>query len=123
MAMVYTCPEEEKHMDRVITEIGKIAISKIDSDETRLNGYIEDALVESNQESARLFIGNRLTVVNYALFSIGRITYEDWKETITIGAFNHVYCLKSANSLMEAIQEETSPANVIDKLINLFDKN
>lgn len=119
--MISTCPNEEKHMDKVINEIGRIAFSKIDERETSIHGYVESAIVESNQESARLLIGNRLKVDDYVLFNIGRISFEDRGIDVTVGVFNHVFILKSANSLLEAVQEETTPVNVIKKMLDFID--
>lgn len=120
--MISTCPNDEMHMDKVIDEIGRIALSKskIDDSETSLNSYFESAIVESNQESARLLIGKRLKIDDFFLFNIGRLTFEDYGIAVTVGVFNHVFILKSANSLLEDIQEETTPANVIEKMLNFL---
>ena len=114
-ALFFTCPTEEKHVNRVVQEIGRIARNnmKDDSEASMLLGYIESAVIESNEELAKTLIQNHFEVDDYYLIGIGKLTYKHQEAPVTIGVFNRVFYLKRADPLLEAIQEGTSPTNIL----------
>ena len=119
-AMFFTCPPEGEHVDRVVKEIGRIARSNMEDDNgtSMLLGYIESAVVESNEEIAKTLIQNHLEVDDYFLIGIGKLTYKHQEVPVTIGVFNRVFYLKRADPLLEAIQEGTSPTNILRLFID-----
>lgn len=119
-ALFFTCPTEEKHVNRVVQEIGRIARNnmKDDSEASMLLGYIESAVIESNEELAKTLIQNHFEVDDYCLIGIGKLTYKHQEAPITIGVFNRVFYLKRADPLLETIQKGTSPTNILRLFID-----
>ena len=119
-AMFFTYPTEEKHVDRVVQEIGRIARNNMEDDSgtSMLLGYFESAVIESNEELAKTLIQNNFEVDDYFLFGLGKLTYKHQEVPVTIGVFNRVFYLKRADPLLEAIQEGTSPTNILRLFID-----
>ena len=119
-AMFFTCPTEDNHVDRVVKEIGRIARNNMEDDSgtSMLLGYIESAVVESNEEIAKTLIQNHFELDDYYLIGIGKLTYKHQEAPVTIGVFNRVFYLKRADPLLETIQEGTSPTNILRLFID-----
>ena len=66
--MLFTCPEEEKHVDK--------------------------------------YVKSQLKVEDYTLLNVGKMNYDGEKRVVTIGAFNHVFCLVKAYDLLDEIKAQ-----------------
>ena len=102
--MLFTCPEEEKHVDKLTQEIVKISQDEQDDDASlweelgnALAGTIGEAVV-------RVYVKSQLRVEDYKVVNIGKMYYDGEKRVVTIGAFNHVFCLVKAYDLLDEME-------------------
>ena len=104
--MYYTCPEEEKHVDKLTQEIVASANdSQKDDGESNIIEDLGNAIAGTISEKVvHLYVKNQLKVENYTLLNVGRMKYEGENRVVTIGAFNHVFCLVKAYDLLDEIK-------------------
>lgn len=94
--MYITCPEEEMHVEKLTQEILKSSQSP-NSGETNILEDIGNAIVGTISEKATsLYVQNQLKVENHTLLNVGKMKYKGEDRVVTIGAFNHVFCLTKA---------------------------
>ena len=104
--MYYTCPEEEKHVDKLTEEILKSAQDNLKSgEESNLLEDIGNAIVGTLSEKVvRVYVKSQLKVENHTVLNIGKMYYDGEKRVVTVGAFNHVFCLVKAYDLLDEIK-------------------
>lgn len=104
--MFFTCPEEEKHIDKLTQELVKAAQSNPSDGETNIIEDLGNAIVGTLGEKAiRLYVQNQLKVENHTILNLGKMKYEGEERVVTIGAFNHVFCLTKAYDMMEELEQ------------------
>ena len=89
---VVSCPDKESHSEAIMENVNEL----IDEEATKdVTNDTEKALVllASSLVSgiSNLVIDSRLSVDNYFLFSIGRVTFEGESRIVSIGMLNHVF--------------------------------
>ena len=89
---VISCPDKEAHSEAIMENVNEL----IDEEATKdVTNDTEKALVllASSLVSgiSNLVIDSRLSVDNYFLFSIGRVTFEGKSQIVSIGLLNHVF--------------------------------
>ena len=89
---VISCPDKEAHSEAIMENVNEL----IDEETTKdVTNDTEKALVllASSLVSgiSNLVIDSRLSVDNYFLFSIGRVTFEGESRIVSIGMLNHVF--------------------------------
>jgi len=52
----------------------------------------------------QLYVKSQLKVENYYVLNVGKMYYDGEKRVVTIGAFNHVFCLVKAYDLLDEIK-------------------
>lgn len=104
--MYYTCPEEEKHVNKLTQEIVASANeSQKDDGETNIIEDLGNAIAGTISEKVvHLYVKNQLKVENHTLLNVGKMYYDGEKRVVTIGAFNHVFCLVKAYDLLDEIK-------------------
>lgn len=104
--MFFTCPEEEKHIDKLTQEIVASANdNQKDATESNIIEDIGNAIVGTLSEKVvHLYVKSQLKVENYTLLNVGKMYYDGEKRVVTIGAFNHVFCLVKAYDLLDEIK-------------------
>lgn len=105
--MLFTCPEKEEHVDKLTREIVDSAIGdKGNGDEANLLEELGDAIVGTISEAAvRIYVESLLEVEEYKLLNVGKMYYDGENRVVTIGAFNHVFCLVKAYDLKDEIDK------------------
>ena len=104
--MLFTCPEEEKHVDKLTQEIVASAndVQK-DDEESNIIEDIGNAIAGTLSEKVvNLYVKSQLKVEDYTLLNVGKMNYDGEKRVVTIGAFNHVFCLVKAYDLLDEIK-------------------
>ena len=103
--MLFTCTEEQKHVDKLTQEIVDSAQDEQNDDADILEelgnviaGTISEAVV-------RIYVKSQLKVEDYKVLNIGKMYYDGEQRVVTIGAFNHVFCLVKAYDLLDEIQK------------------
>lgn len=106
--MFFTCPEEEKHVDKLTQEIVASANdSQKDDTESNIIEDIGNAIAGTLSEKVvHLYVKSQLKVENYSLVNVGRMYYDGEKRVVTVGAFNHVFCLVKAYDLLDEIKAQ-----------------
>ena len=106
--MLFTCPEEEKHVDKLTKEIVASANdSQKDDSESNIIEDIGNAIAGTISETVvKVYVKSQLKVENYSLVNVGRMYYDGDKRVVTIGAFNHVFCLVKAYDLLDDIKAQ-----------------
>ena len=106
--MLFTCPEEEKHVDKLTKEIVASANdSQKDNSESNIIEDIGNAIAGTLSEKVvHLYVKSQLKVENYYVLNVGKMYYDGDKRVVTIGAFNHVFCLVKAYDLMDEIKAQ-----------------
>ena len=104
--MYYTCPEEEKHVDKLTKEIVEtVQEGQNKGDDSDLLEEIGKALAGTISEKVvHVYVKNQLKVENYTVLNVGKMYYDGEKRVVTIGAFNHVFCLVKAYDLLDEIK-------------------
>ena len=106
--MLFTCPEEKKHVDKLTKEIVASANdSQKDNSESNIIEDIGNAIAGTLSEKVvHLYVKSQLKVDNYYVLNVGKMYYDGDKRVVTIGAFNHVFCLVKAYDLMDEIKAQ-----------------
>ena len=104
--MFFTCPEEEKHVDKLTQEIvASVNDSQKDDAESNIIEDIGNAIAGTLSEKVvHLYVKSQLKVEDYTLLNVGKMNYDGEKRVVTIGAFNHVFCLVKAYDLLDDIK-------------------
>lgn len=104
--MLFTCPKEEKHVEKLTREIVDSALENQNNEsESDLLEDIGNAIAgKISEKVVQLYVKNQLKVENYALLNVGKLYYDGEKRVVTIGAFNHVFCLIKAYDLLDEIK-------------------
>ena len=103
--MFFTCPEEEKHVDKLTQEIVASVNDRKDDTESNIIEDIGNAIAGTLSEKVvHLYVKSQLKVENYTLLNVGKMNYDGERRVVTIGAFNHVFCLVKAYDLIDDIQ-------------------
>jgi hypothetical protein len=101
--MLFTCPPEEKHVEKLTQEIVKS--SQEDNENASLLESIGNAIAGTISEAVvKVYVKNQLEVENYHVLNTGKMYYDGEKRVVTIGAFNHVFCLVKAYDLLDEIK-------------------
>lgn len=101
--MLFTCPEEERHIEKMTHEIVKSSQENnkdagfLESLGNAIAGTISEAVV-------KVYVKSQLKVDNYYVLNVGKMYYDGEKRVVTIGAFNHVFCLVKAYDLLDEIE-------------------
>ena len=106
--MFFTCPEEEKHVDKLTQEIvASVNDSQKDDTESNIIEDIGNAIAGTLSEKVvHLYVKSQLKVENYTLLNVGKMNYDGEKRVVIIGAFNHVFCLVKAYDLLDDIKAQ-----------------
>lgn len=105
--MLFTCPEEEKHVDKLTQEILASANdSQNDDGGSNLLSDLGEAIIGSISEKAvHLYVKNQLEVENHKVLNVGKMYYNGEKRVVTVGAFQHVFCLVKAYDMLDEIEK------------------
>ena len=105
--MFFTCPEEEKHVDKLTQKIVASTNDQKDDAESNIIEDIGNAIAGTLSEKVvHLYVKSQLKVENYTLLNVGKMNYDGEKRVVTIGAFNHVFCLVKAYDLLDDIKAQ-----------------
>ena len=89
---VISCPDKEAHSEAIMENINKLideeATKDVTNDTEKALALLASSLVSG---ISNLVIDSILTVDNYFLFSIGRVTFEGDSRIVSIGMLNHVF--------------------------------
>lgn len=106
VVMLFTCPEEQKHVDKLTQEIVDSAQGEQNDDASLLEelgnvltGTISEAVV-------RIYVKSQLKVEDYKVLNVGRMYYDGEKRVVTIGAFNHVFCLVKTYEMLDEVKQQ-----------------
>ena len=104
--MFFTCPEEERHIDKLTNEIIETAQKgQNNGEDNDLLENLGNAIVETISEKVvHIYVKSQLKVDNYQIINVGKMYYDGEKRVVTIGAFNHVFCLVKAYDLLDEIK-------------------
>ncbi len=103
--MLFTCPEEEKHVDKLTKEIVQSSQSE-QNDDASLLEEIGNTIVGTISESVvRVYVKSQLKVEDYKVLNVGKMYYDGEKRVVTIGAFNHVFCIVKAYDLLDELEK------------------
>lgn len=106
--MIFTCPEREKHVDKLTQEIVELSKESLKNEsDPNLLEEIGGAIVGTiGEKVVNLYVSSQLEVDNYALFSVGKMYYDGEKRMVTIGVFNHVFCIAKVYELRDEIKNK-----------------
>ena len=104
--MFFTCPEEERHIDKLTNEIIETAQKgQNNGEDNDLLENLGNAIVGTISEKVvHIYVKSQLKVDNYQIINVGKRYYDGEKRVVTIGAFNHVFCLVKAYDLLDEIK-------------------
>ncbi|MBQ1759889.1 MAG: DUF4359 domain-containing protein [Prevotella sp.] len=103
--MFFTCPEEEKHVEKLTQEIVKS--SQEDNEDASILESIGNAIAGTISETVvKVYVKSQLKVENYYVLNVGKMYYDGDKRVVTIGAFNRVFCLVKAYDLLDEVKAQ-----------------
>lgn len=89
---VISCPDKEAHSEAIMENINELIDEEATKDVTNESEKALALLASSLVSGiSNLVIDSRLSVNNYFLFSIGRVTFEGESRIVSIGVLNHVF--------------------------------
>ncbi len=100
--MLITCPDSEKHVDRVSEEISEYVHEDLRSgDDSEMVGNIlgNPVVGTISDKVIRFYVKNRLEIEDYALLNVGEMQYNGENHVVSIGMFNHVFCLMKTSQM------------------------
>lgn len=89
---VISCPDKEAHSEAIMENVNNLIdgeLTKEVTDETEKALVILASSLVSG--ISNLVIDSRLSVDNYFLFSIGKVTFDGESNIVSIGLLNHVF--------------------------------
>ena len=102
IAMMVTCPKEEEHKDAICLSLNQAIDEKIGTGGVlTLEGIINLGGKIAWERVAKVFIDANVDVKNYGVLSIGRFTFDDHNDLISVGVFNHVFTFSKDDVLRE----------------------
>ncbi len=102
--MLFTCPPEEKHVEKLTQEIVKS--SQEDNEDAGFLESIGNAIAGTISEAVvKVYVKSQLKVENYYVLNVGKMYYDGEKRVVTIGAFNHVFCVVKAYDLLDEVKQ------------------
>ena len=89
---VISCPDKEAHCEAIMENVNELIDEEATKDVTNESEKALALLASSLVSGiSNLVIDSRLSVDNYFLFSIGRVTFEGESRIVSIGMLNHVF--------------------------------
>lgn len=89
---VVSCPDKEAHSEAIMENINELIDEEATKDVTNESEKALALLASSLVSGiSNLVIDSRLSVNNYFLFSIGRVTFEGKSQIVSVGLLNHVF--------------------------------
>ena len=89
---VISCPDKEAHSEAIMENVNELIDEEATKDVTNESEKALALLASSLVSGiSNLVIDSRLSVNNYFLFSIGRVTFEGESRIVSIGVLNHVF--------------------------------
>ena len=89
---IISCPKHEEQSKAIMKEINNIIDNEIsnkaENDNEKAMALLATTLYSGISE---FIIDRKLSVENYFLFSVGKITFEGETKTISLGILNHVF--------------------------------
>lgn len=113
---VVSCPKHEDHSKTIIAKFNKV-IDKEFSDNTNNDTEKAFALLASTICSgvSEYVIEKRLSVDNYFLFSVGKISLDGEEKIVSIGILNHVYT-EIEDAIKDALQKYSEDNHNTEKV-------
>ena len=104
--MLFTCPEDEKHVDKLTKDIVEaVQEGQSNGEDSDWLENIGNAIVGTLSEKVvHIYVKSQLKVDNYYVLNVGKMYYDGEERVVTIGAFNHVFCLVKAYDLLDEIK-------------------
>ena len=101
--LLFTCPEEEKHVEKLTQEIVKS--SQENNEDAGILESIGNAITGTLSETVvKVYVKSQLKVENHYVLNVGKMYYDGETRVVTVGAFNHVFCLVKAYDLLDEIK-------------------
>ena len=101
--MFFTCPEEEKHVDKLTQEI--VNSAQDEQNDSNILEELGNAIAGTLSEAiVKVYVKSQLKVENHYVLNVGKMYYDGEKRVVTIGAFNHVFCLVKAYDLLDEMK-------------------
>ena len=89
-AAYFTCPDRQAHSDAIKAAIEKSIANEINPDGS--STWLSEKASKLGSSVAGWVFDKSLVVKNYYVLSLGEIDRGDGPETVSIGAFGHVFC-------------------------------
>ena len=99
--MIVTCPKESDHKDAICLSVQKAVDEKLGDGGLSIEGLLNIAGKMTINNIARSFVDSNVTVQNYFLLSMGRYTFNEHNDVISVGVFNHVFTITKDDILEE----------------------
>lgn len=89
---VVSCPDKEAHSEAIMENVNELidkeATKDITNDDEKALALFASSLVSG---ISNLVIDSRLSVDNYFLFSVGKVTFDGESKIVSVGLLNHVF--------------------------------
>ena len=104
--MLITCPDEERHVNKVTKEIVESARNAAEGDETGIvsgivSGILDNTIISSISESvAKIYVNDKLKVSDYGILNVGKMKIDGEEHVVSIGMFNHVFTTSNIDKII-----------------------
>ncbi len=105
VAMMFTCPDREKHVEKISSEMVKSSHEHHDNEDTGVLQDIGNAILGTvNEKLAHAWVNSQLKVTEYKVINVGKMYYKGEERVVSVGAFNHVFCMVKAYDLLDEME-------------------
>ena len=98
-----TCPDKSKHVEVLKDKVGSVLIEQIVGENAKGDDVLGRSLVNG---LVGQYFKNSLSVQDYALFNVGKFTFEGEAVVVSIGAFGHVFSVPRETIKERLIENE-----------------
>lgn len=103
LLLTLTCPDKQAHAEAIKSLVSKTIDARMtDQKESSNVGTFLYTLLASKM--TEVFTDTSLSVDNYILFSVGKVTLGGKTHTVSIGVLNHVFTA-SEDDVLQSIEE------------------
>ncbi|MDE6778212.1 MAG: hypothetical protein K2J51_01870 [Alistipes sp.] len=100
---VVSCPDKSAHKETIMQSVNQEIDSRIDAESEYAGLQMLGSMLGSGLIG--LALDHMLTIDNYFVCSVGRVTLQGRSKTVSFGILNHVFFLPDCDDLAAALEE------------------
>ncbi|MDE6857126.1 MAG: hypothetical protein K2J33_00080 [Alistipes sp.] len=100
---IVSCPDKSAHKETIMQSVNREIDSRVDAESEYAGLQMLGSMLGSGLIG--LALDHMLTIDNYFVCSVGRVTLQGRSKTVSFGILNHVFFLPDCDDLAAALEE------------------